>query len=107
MTADRKSVNIVRMGIRSGRSSEVDGHYNFLVVNGLEWGLSTVQCKLHCFSTLSQVWTSTRGSKITTGCNLTSMFHDDVVIKEVVACRLQCPKLFLLAASSMIESEIK
>ena len=24
------------------------------------------------------------------------MFHDDVVIKEVVACRLQCPKLFLL-----------
>ena len=25
-----------------------------------------------------------------------SMFHDDVVIKEVVACRLQCPKLFLL-----------
>ena len=43
------------------------------------------------------------------------MFHDDVVIKEVVAYRLQCPKLFLLpvrlpdklalAASSMIESE--
>ena len=25
-----------------------------------------------------------------------SVFHDDVVIKEVVACRLQCPKLFLL-----------
>ena len=25
-----------------------------------------------------------------------SMFHDDVVIREVVACRLQCPKLFLL-----------
>ena len=24
------------------------------------------------------------------------MFHDDVVIKEVVAYRLQCPKLFLL-----------
>ena len=46
------------------------------------------------------------------------MFHDDVVIKEVVACRLQCLKLFLLpvrlpdklmpalAASSVIESGI-